>query len=70
MHPIRAWTAVAKAAVVPARRVAAPEPERVVHVSIGRVEVRAAAPAARQPRSSGRVAPAVPLEKYLAGEGS
>jgi hypothetical protein len=69
-QPVRAWTAVAKAASVPARRAAAPEPERVVHVSIGRVEVKAAAPAARPPRSTGRVAPAVPLEKYLAREGS
>jgi len=69
-QPVRAWTTVAKAASVPARRAAAPEPERVVHVSIGRVEVKAAAPAARAPRPSGRPAPAVPLEKYLAREGS
>jgi len=71
-QPVRAWTAVAKAASasVPARRAAAPEPERVVHVSIGRVEVKAATPAARAPRPSGRPSPAVPLEKYLAREGS
>ncbi len=69
-QPVRAWTAVAQVASVPARRAAAPEPERVVHVSIGRVEVKAAAPAARQPRPSGRAEPAVPLDKYLAREGS
>jgi hypothetical protein len=70
-QPVRVWAAVAKTeqAVVPGRR-AAPEPERVVHVSIGRVEVKAAAPPAGVPKRAGRPAPAVPLEKYLAREGS
>ena len=70
-QPVRVRAAVAKAepAVVPGRR-AAPEPDRVVHVSIGRVEVKAAAPPAGVRKRAGRPMAAVPLEKYLAREGS
>ncbi|MFE4519295.1 hypothetical protein ACFRMQ_34525, partial [Kitasatospora sp. NPDC056783] len=61
----------------PARGAAAPasagrrqqrEPDRVVRVQIGRVEVRAAGqtpPAARRTRQPARPAPALDLEKYL-----
>jgi hypothetical protein len=67
--PVRIAAAKAAPVAAPSRR-ARPEPERVVHVSIGRVEVKAAAPPARAARSGRRVAPAVELAKYLAREGS
>jgi hypothetical protein len=46
-------------------------PERVVHVSIGRLEVRAAAGRTERPERSarsGRTTPALSLEKYLSRE--
>ncbi|WIX99165.1 hypothetical protein QRX60_34655 [Amycolatopsis mongoliensis] len=50
------------------------EPDRVVHVSIGRLEVKAAgaapSPAAARRPAGRRAAPAVPLADYLAREGS
>ncbi|KWX02092.1 hypothetical protein LI90_3131 [Carbonactinospora thermoautotrophica] len=50
------------------RRQQPPRPERVVHVSIGRLEVRAAAPGPAPRPRPGRPAPVVPLDEFLARE--
>jgi hypothetical protein len=65
-------TANPAVAVTPARRsapLAPPEPD-VVHVHIGRVEVRAVVPPKETPRATPRPARAAPLslDRYLAGE--
>jgi hypothetical protein len=71
-----ATKAIAAAGARPRRAAAAapgradPEPDRVVHVSIGRLEVKAAAAAPARDRRPARLAPAVPLADYLAREGS
>ncbi|WP_434582181.1 hypothetical protein [Carbonactinospora thermoautotrophica] len=50
------------------RRQQPPRPERVVHVSIGRLEVRAAAPGPAPRPRPGRPAPVMPLDEFLARE--
>ena len=66
---VRAATAVRVEPVAAPPRRTPPRAERVVHVTIGRLEVRAGTPAPRPPARPGRPAPAVPLGDYLAGEG-
>jgi hypothetical protein len=56
--------------LAPQARPRTPEPERVVHISIGRLEVLGARPEPRRPpERPQRPAPLVPLHDYLAGEG-
>lgn len=53
-----------------AARSRSPEPERVVHISIGRLEVLGNRPTPRKPGSrTERPAPLLPLNDYLTGEG-
>lgn len=71
-----ATKAIAAAAARPQRAAAAtpgradPEPDRVVHVSIGRLEVKATAAAPARNHRPARMVPTVPLADYLAREGS